>query len=137
MQHRGFSSRLPFVALIVVLTFCSLMVAPAWSQTTKADTEQGTPAGVGMQVAAVGASLLYFPVKGAFAIGGGIIGSLAYVFSGLNEQTAKSIWVPSMYGTYLITPDHLNGDRPVRFLGAPAETDGASSASEQMGSPTP
>jgi hypothetical protein len=22
-----------------------------------------------------------------------------------------------MYGTYIITPDHLRGDKPIRFLG--------------------
>jgi hypothetical protein len=64
---------------------------------------------------------LYFPFKAAFAIGGGIVGGLAYAFSGGSEQTAKNIWVPSIYGTYVITPDHLKGDKPVRFLGVPAE----------------
>jgi hypothetical protein len=125
MQHRGLYSRHPFVAIIVVLTFCSLMAAPAWSQPTKADTDQGTPVGVGMQLAALGATIPYFVGKGAFAIGGGIVGGLAYVFSGGSEQTAKSIWIPSMYGTYVITPEHLTGDRPVRFLGVAAESERA------------
>jgi hypothetical protein len=30
-----------------------------------------------------------------------------------------------MYGTYLITPEHLTGDRPVRFLGVAAESERA------------
>jgi len=47
---------------------------------------------------------------------------LAYGFSGGSEQTAKNIWIPSMYGTYIITPDHLKGDKPIRFLGVPAES---------------
>jgi hypothetical protein len=62
-------------------------------------------------------TLLYFPLKAVFAIGGGIVGGLAYVFSGGNEQAAKSIWDTSLYGTYVITPDHLQGNRPIRFLG--------------------
>ncbi|MDH4235995.1 MAG: hypothetical protein OEV17_01995, partial [Nitrospira sp.] len=66
---------------------------------------------------------LYFPFKGAFAIGGAIVGGLAYAFSGGSEQTAKSIWIPSMYGTYVITPEHLTGDRPVRFLGVAADSE--------------
>jgi len=131
MKQQGLSHRLQTVAFIVVLTFCS-MVAPAWSQPTKPDTEQGTPGGVGMQLAALGATIPYFVGKGAFAIGGGIVGGLAYVFSGFSEQTAKSIWIPSMYGTYVITPEHLTGDRPVRFLGVAAESEGA-----PVSSPTP
>jgi hypothetical protein len=125
------------VAIIVVLTFSSLMVAPAWSQPSNADTQQGTPAGVGMQLAAFGATIPYFVGKGAFAIGGGIVGGLAYVFSGFNETTAKSIWIPSMYGTYVITPEHLTGDRPVRFLGVAAESEGAPATSAPMSYPTP
>ena len=45
------------------------------------------------------------------------MGGLAYAFSGGNEQAAKSIWDTSLYGTYIITPDHLQGNRPIRFLG--------------------
>ena len=66
--------------------------------------------------------LVYFPLKLAFAIGGGVVGGLAYGFSGGSEQTAKNIWIPSMYGTYIITPEHLKGDKPIRFLGVPAES---------------
>lgn len=115
---------LPLVALIVLMTFtfAPLVSTPAWSQSSTTDTQQGTPSGAGMQAGAAVSTILYFPFKAAFAIGGGIVGGLAYVFSGLNEQTAKSIWIPSMYGTYVITPDHLTGDRPVRFLGIAAES---------------
>jgi hypothetical protein len=70
-----------------------------------------------MQAAAAVSTILYLPFKAAFAIGGGIVGGLAYVFSGGNEQAASSIWHTSLYGTYIITPEHLRGDRPVRFLG--------------------
>ena len=87
------------------------------------DTQQGTAYGAGMEAASAAATILYFPFKAAFAIAGGIVGGLAYVFSGLNETTAKSIWVPSTFGTYVITPEHLTGDRPVRFLGMAAESE--------------
>ncbi|MBH0202963.1 MAG: hypothetical protein HP496_11860 [Nitrospira sp.] len=116
--------RLPIVVLILVITYCSMLVAPAWSQSSTADTQQGTASGAGMGAASAAATILYFPFKAAFAIGGGIVGGLAYVFSGFSEPTAKSIWVPSMYGTYVITPEHLSGDRPVRFLGVAAENEG-------------
>ena len=123
MTHTGCIRTLPLIALVVLMAFTSLVATPAWSQSSTTDTQQGTPSGAGMQAGAAVSTILYFPFKAAFAIGGGIVGGLAYLFSGLNEQTAKSIWVPSMYGTYVITPDHLTGDRPVRFLGIAAESD--------------
>jgi len=122
--------KLPLVILIVVITYCSmLLVTPVWSQSSPPDTQQGTASGAGMGAASAAATILYFPFKAAFAIGGGIVGGLAYVFSGFSESTAKSIWVPSMYGTYLITPEHLSGDRPVRFLGVEADNEGMPSTS--------
>ena len=124
-RKEAFHVRLPIVVLIVVITYCSILVAPAWSQSSSADTQQGTASGAGMGAASAAATILYFPFKAAFAIGGGIVGGLAYVFSGFSEQTAKSIWIPSLYGTYVITPEHLTGDRPVRFLGVAAENEGA------------
>lgn len=120
--------RLPIVVFIVAITYCSVLVAPAWSQSSSADAQQGTAAGAGMGAASAAATILYFPFKAAFAIGGGIVGGLAYLFSGLNEPTAKSIWIPSVYGTYVITPEHLSGDRPVRFLGVATESEGMSTA---------
>jgi hypothetical protein len=116
------------LALFVLLAFCSAVVAPplfaqdsASSGYSSGDASTGTPSGVGMQAASAVATILYFPFKAAFAIGGGVVGGLAYAFSGGSEQTAKNIWIPSIYGTYIITPDHLKGDKPVRFLGVPAE----------------
>ena len=76
-----------------------------------------------MQAAAAVSTILYFPFKAAFAIGGGIVGGLAYAFSGGNEQAAKSIWDTSLRGTYIITPDHLQGNRPIRFLGVADSAD--------------
>ena len=116
--------KLPIVIIIAVITYCSVLVAPAWSQSSSAEAQQGTYSGAGMGAASAVATILYFPFKAAFAIGGGIVGGLAYVFSGFSEPTAKSIWVPSILGDYAIFPEHLNGDRPIRFLGVAAENEG-------------
>ena len=109
------------MAVFMLLALCTVIMVPsAWSQegtVPSSSTEGGTPSSAGMQVAAGFSTLLYLPLKVAFAIGGGIVGGLAYAFSGGNEQAAKSIWDTSLYGTYLITPDHLQGNRPIRFLG--------------------
>lgn len=123
-------SRMRFISIVAVVAFCSLTMLPmAWSQDTppapaSADSsEGGTASSAGMQAAAGFSTLLYLPLKAAFAIGGGIVGGLAYAFSGGNENAAKSIWTTSLYGTYIITPDHLRGDKPIRFLGVPDQPD--------------
>ena len=132
------------LAILVVLIFSSVLITPpvhaqdsAPSSSPSGDASTGTPSGVGMQAASAVATILYFPFKAAFAIGGGVVGGLAYAFSGGSEQTAKNIWIPSIYGTYIITPDHLKGDKPVRFLGVPAEPvrEGDSSSQEPAGLP--
>jgi hypothetical protein len=123
MKHFGLHRRLQIVALVVIAMFSLLITVPAWSQSSSTDQQQGTATGAGMQAASAASTILYFPFKAAFAIGGGIVGGLAYAFSGGSEQTAKNIWIPSMYGTYLITPEHLTGDRAVRFLGVAADSE--------------
>lgn len=118
------------MVLIVIITYCSMLVLPAWSHSSSADTsssdtqQQETPSGAGMGAASAVATILYFPFKAAFAIAGGLVGGLAYVYSGFSEPTAKNVWLSSIGGTYIITPEHLTGDRPVRFLGGAAESEG-------------
>lgn len=125
----GKASGFKLMVAFLLLALCTVTMVPsAWSQATAApssieSTEGGDTSSAGMQVAAGFSTLLYFPLKAAFAIGGGIVGGLAYAFSGGNEQAAKSIWTTSIYGTYIITPDHLQGNRPIRFLGMADSSD--------------
>ena len=117
-------------ALHCLVMMCSLaiLVAPLFAQESSTasnvpvSSNDASASGVGIQAGSALATIVYFPLKLAFAIGGGVVGGLAYGFSGGSEQTAKNIWIPSMYGTYIITPEHLKGDKPIRFLGVPAES---------------
>ena len=62
-------------------------------------------------------TLVYLPMKVVYAALGGIVGGFTYGLTGGNLETAQSVWGPSMYGTYVITPEHLKGNEPVRFYG--------------------
>ena len=123
-------SRWSQAAMMSVVMMCSIAIlgAPVLAQdsssssTAPVSPQDASASGVGIQAGSALATIIYFPLKLAFAIGGGVVGGLAYGFSGGSEQTAKNIWIPSMYGTYIITPDHLKGDKPIRFLGVPAES---------------
>jgi hypothetical protein len=135
-HHQAASFKLVLTFLLLALgTFT--MAPTAWSQestgsASSVSTEGGDTSSAGMQVAAGASTLLYFPLKAAFAISGGIVGGLAYVFSGGNEHAAKSIWTTSLYGTYIITPDHLQGNRPIRFLGVADSNDAPAHTSEPI-----
>jgi len=63
-------------------------------------------------------TFLYLPAKVVYAALGGIVGGFTYALTGGDLDTAQSVWKPSFYGTYVITPDHLKGNEPVRFFGA-------------------
>lgn len=120
-RHRE-ASGFKLVAVFLLLALCTIAVVPsAWSQ-ENAPSSVGTSEGASTSDAGWGvlaglSSLVYFPLKAAFAIGGGVVGGLTYLFSGLNEKAATPVWETSLYGTYIITPDHLQGNRPIRFLG--------------------
>lgn len=116
------------VLSLVMICSLAILVAPVFAQESSnasnvpVSSNDASASGVGIQAGSALATIVYFPLKLAFAIGGGVVGGLAYGFSGGSEQTAKNIWIPSMYGTYIITPEHLKGDKPIRFLGVPAES---------------
>jgi hypothetical protein len=117
------ASSFKLVAVFLLLALCTITMVPsAWSQESAAtpsseSTEGGTASGAGMLALSGLSTLLYFPLKAVFAISGGIVGGLTYIFSGLDESSAKKVWDTTLYGTYVITPDHLQGNRPIRFLG--------------------
>ncbi|THJ25059.1 MAG: hypothetical protein CAF45_002840 [Nitrospira sp. CG24E] len=144
MNKRSFSSNrlrevfcFKLVAVFLLLALCTVTIVPAaWSQdnapSAVESSEGGTTSDAGWGVLAGLSSLVYFPVKAAFAIGGAIVGGLTYAFSGGDEKAAKPVWQTSMYGTYLITPDHLQGNRPVRFLGVVDSNEASAPAPEPI-----
>ena len=131
------ASSFKLVAAFLLMALCTVSMVPsAWSQESASppssvSTEGGDTSSAGMQVAAGVSTLLYFPLKAAFAIGGGIVGGLTYVFSGFDESSAKKVWNTTLYGTYIITPEHLQGDRPIRFLGVVDSNDAPAPAPAQ------
>jgi hypothetical protein len=71
----------------------------------------------GMGVGAVFTNIFYMPVKFVYATLGGITGGFAYVLTGFRFDIAKGIWVPSLGGTYVVTPSMLKGEDPIYFSG--------------------
>ncbi len=66
-------------------------------------------------------NLGYMPVKLAYSLMGGLTGGLAYGLTAGDLDTAEKIWVTSMGGTYVLTPDMLRGEQPIAFAGTSGE----------------
>ncbi len=60
----------------------------------------------------------YTAFKLTFAGLGAIFGGFTYLLSGGDQSAAQKVWDPSLRGTYIITPEHLRGEKPVEFVGS-------------------
>lgn len=118
------------LAVLLVLALVHLTLVPVSIAQGAEDASQGSAKGAGLQAASWLATVVYGPFKIAFAVVGGVTGGLTYAFSGGNLDAAKSVWHTSVYGTYVITPEHLQGDKPVRFLGVASESDSVAMPAE-------
>jgi hypothetical protein len=103
---------------IVLITSIVLCVA-IWIPLTLAeesDDDSGSYR-TGTRVGAYALTPFYFLGKVLYAGAGAIFGGFAWVLTGGNTATAKAVWEPSLKGDYWITPAHLAGERPLRFMG--------------------
>ena len=115
------------VAIVLVVAMCHLTMIPmGWAEQNADDINESTASQYGLGAASVFLTIPYGLGKVVMATLGGIFGGLAYAFSGGNEAAAKAVWDTSLRGTYVITPDHLKGNRAVRFLGVPQGEEAAS-----------
>ena len=99
----------------VAVSVWTLALAPS-----VALAEQDTAEEAGWGFASALGSLVYGPTKVAYAIGGTVIGGLAYVFSAGDLDVAAPIWERSVRGDYVLTPAHIRGERPIEFIGRDA-----------------
>ena len=120
-SHRFCAGSLKQGTSVFMLIVFALVVgfgAPVVSFAAEEESSPSNEAAIGFGSGLL--TLVYLPVKSAYAILGGIIGGFTYIVTGANLETAQAVWEPSMYGTYVITPDHLKGNEPIRFVGVSA-----------------
>ncbi|MCA9473135.1 MAG: hypothetical protein MRJ96_04845 [Nitrospirales bacterium] len=114
LSLRQMNGRRRVPMLIVLLVSVLMIVQPA---VTLAEEESSPAEEAGLGIGSGLLSLVYFPLKLVYATLGGIVGGFTYVLTGGDLETAQTVWEPSFYGTYIITPAHLRGDEAVRFYG--------------------
>ena len=118
------------VFMLIVFALIVGFGTPVVSFAAEEESGPGNEAALG--VGSFFLTLVYTPVKLAYAILGGIIGGFTYGLTGGDLETAQSVWEPSVYGTYVITPDHLKGNEPVRFVGVSAYDDEEAYLTERL-----
>lgn len=68
---------------------------------------------------AVGCSLVYTPLKACYAAGGTVAGGMVFLMSaGQSATAAGKILDRSTRGDWYVHPDHLTGQRRLRFRGS-------------------
>jgi hypothetical protein len=94
-------------------------MSAGWAQdnTGHDQIHSATPTQFGIGAASVLLSIPYGAAKVTYAALGSVIGGFAYAFSAGDTDAAKAVWTPSLRGTYVLTPDHLKGDKPIQFMG--------------------
>lgn len=106
---------------IMVVAILSLALA------IPADLRAEDQSSTGTSQLVTGAScFLLTPVYGAFKLAfagtGAVVGGFTWLFTGGDEGAAQKVWDTSLKGTYVITPDHLSGEKQVQFVGSSGAT---------------
>ena len=77
-------------------------------------------------------TLLYTPVKLAYALTAVPLGGLVYVWSLGDMEMSKRVMLSGTQGDFVVTPEHLRGERRFNFVGSADEDD----VDGQTGGPT-
>ena len=108
------------IAALIILGIYVIMTVPtvhAEDATGDSGGADFTVSDTGMEAASALATVVYFPAKAIFALGGGVVGGLTYAFTGGNEEATNKVWHTSMEGDYMIKPENLTGEEPINFIG--------------------
>ncbi|MBM4126699.1 MAG: hypothetical protein FJ247_05020 [Nitrospira sp.] len=106
--------------MIVIAAVLSLGMAVGVNPAGAEESASVDSKAVGLQAASWLLTVPYGAVKSAYAIGGGMVGGLAWVVTGGNLEPAKGVWVPSMTGDYIVQPENLTGEKRLQFVGPAA-----------------
>ncbi len=102
-----------------ILAICNFSIP--WGSLAAAEEVQFQDQAVdaGLNLASLFLTIPYGGAKILYAAVGGIVGGVTWALTGGDVETAKLVWHPSLYGTYVIAPEHLRGEDAIQFMGVP------------------
>ncbi|MFQ5415981.1 MAG: hypothetical protein ACE5FL_02920 [Myxococcota bacterium] len=110
-------ARRPPVRVLVlgVLLTAAIAAGPAAARAR----DEGPDSGGGFAgVGSILCTLVYSPLKMAYAVSGVVVGGLAWAWSFGNRRVTRPIFRSSLGGDYVVSPAHLRGERRLRFTGS-------------------
>jgi hypothetical protein len=123
MQRPGPKPIALAAALAAALSLCALQQEPSSAWIT-----------AGTSLASLAGSLFYAPAKILYASLGAVVGFSAYALTDGRQDVLTIILSRTIRGDYIITPEHLRGERTLAFIGPHPEdlpADSEDSAAER------
>ena len=62
-------------------------------------------------------TMIYSPVKIAYAASGLLVGSMAWAWSAGSDRVSRPIYRSALKGDYVVLPEHMTGARKLEFQG--------------------
>ena len=106
-------------ALLRALAVCLLLALALPAQAEA--KERSAPTHFALGATSVVSTFIYGTVKVGYAVLGTMIGGLAYVTTGGRRDVARAIIQPAIRGDYIVSPEHLTGERALVFAGRDPE----------------
>ena len=100
-------------ALLIALAF---LCAPSPVLAAEPEGESAAYSGI-TGVGAALCTLVYAPLKFAYALGGSVISGLAWAWTLGDTDVSGPILRSAVRGDYVVTPSHLEGRSDLRFVG--------------------
>lgn len=111
------------LALVALLTI-AMLAMPSASFANEPDGRAAvTGKESGLGAAAAISSLVYGPLKLAYATGGVLVGAFAWAFTAGDTEVADKVFTRALRGNYVITPAILMGQEPLYFIGRDDESE--------------
>jgi hypothetical protein len=105
----------PARVLFLTCVLSALIAAAPPAARAQDDAPSGPNAFAGF--GAMLCTIVYSPLKLAYAASGLVVGGMAWVWSFGNKRVTRPIFRAALRGDYVVTPEHLTGERRLEFIG--------------------
>ncbi len=122
------------LTLVALLTIAMLGVPSASFANKTGGRAAVTGKESGLGAAAALSSLVYGPLKLAYATGGVLVGAFAWAFTAGDTEVADKVFTRALRGNYVITPEILMGQAPLHFIGRDDESEPSMARPEAIAS---
>jgi hypothetical protein len=107
------------VLILTCLLVAAMASAPSTARAQYGEYEE-EPAAAASPWTGWGAMLctvVYSPIKIAYAASGLVVGGMAWMWSFGSSRVTRPIFTAALRGDYVVAPEHLTGERRLEFIG--------------------